>query len=93
MAQQSANSISILLSSVNADIARYDGCNDPQVLDHLIFQLELLQQYLLLGNAESDAILLLAQAVSAISMTVRFHTFPMWPLQSTFIPMEGDVQD
>ena len=67
MAQQSENSISILLSGVNADITRYDCCSDPQVLDHLVFQLELLQQYLLAGNAENDAILLLAQAVSAIS--------------------------
>ena len=70
--------VSALVDKVRLDMDQYESTGDRQVLDHLLFQLELLQRHLVVAETDRDILQRLSHAVSAVNRMIdeSLNVFP-----------------
>ena len=91
MTQQGENAVSAVLERIQRDIDGYDTSHDPQVLDHLLFQIDLLRRHIVVSGKDRSVLQLLSQAESAISMILDTPvlSFPQVNPASIYTNMRG----
>lgn len=67
MARQGDSAVRVVIERILRDVERYDASHDPQLLDPLLFEIDMLMRHVLAQGAGNNILLLISQARSAVS--------------------------